>query len=382
MLAIFKPVSRRMVQMPTRRIHQPSLATAQTHPDCVFNRLPYDVRFAVYSYLEPDLALAPHKHCLAFILSCHQAKEEIEQLAHARLEQVCTVIEETSGVHAVIEIDPHNPRDITVELPCTAFDDFSTPGRAAKWKRDVLVNLHPLFAHPFDMLRIHVATEHDSFSQAVRTDFESMIRLLVKDIGVMIDHVNWWTRRLICPQKILDRIEQIFDGHSDQILSPYPSDKVDARRICISWDLRSRLNGSQVLLTGVTWHNPSTVACRCGRDRRPFEDTRASIARWRKARKERECNPLDPPNFVESICYQLQDIQHLVGEIGLVSTMRWPLSSWDGQSVAGMVERYDIHHARDILSAGLGKAVEWQSRTTAGRVVMDGENHCGCNDKC
>jgi len=376
-MPLVKDIRRRVAQIyrhHTHHTHRRSPVKGQTHSGCFFNRLPYDIRFAVYSYLEPDLALAPHKDCLGFIMSCHQAKEEIEDLARGNLGSICATIEELCGVRATIEIDPHNQRNITVGLPFAAFDDSSIPSLDARWKRCILVNLHPLFAHPFDMMRIHVAgdygpnpnvAKHEATARS--TELECTMRSLTRGIGTMIDHVNFFTQLDVYQQHgrqhYLERLEQIFSPHPDKTVPPYPTEVVRAKRICLTWDLRDTPGSSKAYIFGATWHTISIFVHPGRRSFYHFDDTRASLARWRKAKKEKKINPLDPPNLYESIYYHLHDAEYSMGEIGVASPTRWMLHIWSGQSVARLVDEHNGNSTRrEVSSMGPGGVVAYRTK--------------------
>jgi len=307
---------------------------------------------------------------LGFILSCRQAKHEIEELARERLASICTKIKNTSGVDVTIRCDPSNPRSVIVEVPHTAFDEFDASPQDANWKREVLVGLHPLFAHPFDTVHIHISSDglpksHDSTRSKPHEGFQLQLKAqaLLCAIGSMIDHVNRGVPLSVhasasryC-QSLLDRLEQRFTQTPGKDLPPYPTDEVKAKRICLSWDLRVSPMSDTVQLDGLLYHARRLTFLHIKPHYRPFDDTLHAISKWRDAQKLKKIKPLDPPNFNRAILYELADVDGLVGEIGIVSPLRWPLHVYGGPDVARMAEGYEVCNETLISSLGLGVEV-------------------------
>lgn len=199
------------------------------------------------------------------------------------------------------------------------------------------------------------------------------MRSLARGIGVMIDHVNSFTQlqyfRELRHQHLLERLEHIFNRIPNQIVSSYPIEQVRAKRICLTWDLRNASASNEVDLYGTTWHTIPIFPHWRRRSHCFFYKTRMSLAKWRKERKERKINSLNLSDFYESTYYHLQDTQQLVGEIGVVSPMRWRLDLWSRQSVAETVEHNKVSGGNecDVSSTGLGKVVTYCPRALSGR---------------
>jgi len=324
----------------------------------------------IYSYLQPGLPLAPNINCLGFILSCRQAKDEIEELVRERLAGICTKIRNASGVEVTIRCDSASPRSVTVEVPHTAFNEFDASPQDAKWKREVLVGLHPLFAHPFDMVHIHISSDglpESCISTHSKAPEEFQLQLkaqaLLCAIGSMIDHVNRGVPLSVHASAsrycgyLLDRLEQRFTQTPGKDSSPYPTDAVKAKRICLSWDLRVSPKSDTVQLNGLLYHASRLTFPHIKPHYRPFDDTLHAVSRWREAQRLKKIKPLDPPNFNRAILYELADVDGLVGEIGIVSPLRWPLHVYGGPDVARMVEGYEVCNETMISSLGLGMEV-------------------------
>lgn len=156
------------------RLHSPM----QSHQSSFFNQLPYVIRAIIYENLEPDHLppLAPRFKNLGFLLSCRQAKQELEEVAYERLGRFLRDFKRTTAIQAEIQHEDDDLRCITVQLPYTAFgkSGWATERLRLMWKREVLSGLHQLFVQYFNVVRIHIVgnsrpTTHTKARHAIRS---------------------------------------------------------------------------------------------------------------------------------------------------------------------------------------------------------------------
>lgn len=299
-----------------------------------FSRLPYDVRAIVYSYLETGQPLAPRFECLGFYLSCRQYRRDIEEFARDRLRRLCAKIENTLSVKVAIKRGLNELRSITVVLPYTAFDGLSSYPR---WKREVLSSLHPLFAYPFDMLRVHISSEQCPTLSA-QFKYESTWRSLIQDLGSVIEYSNTYNHQAHSVNDRREKFEEIFEPGSTKDDTPYPSAEVTARRICLSWDRRPSPRGDVQLSGRLIYADESY-------QRHAF-------------RMEKNQDPLNPANPQTAIVYELRSAEYPIGEIGIVSSMRWPRYEFGESSVTDMIRSFDLRRGTIVSSEGLGMQLE------------------------
>lgn len=218
-------------------------------PSCpFFEILPYDVRAIIYSYLEPE----EHPPSLrdfqpttfGFLSSCKLAKFEMDDIAACRLAKFIpifkTQFEELAGLTCNVQISctPLEYRNAKIIIPFTALDRFGNPSKVAIWKREVLMALHPLLAASFGKVQIHIDCTRDRPQCETPLDrgrAEISLHHLLRDITYMIERINGREdERAIV-------LDEIFKYESGVRPLPYPpsTPPVRARRICLSWDLRS-----------------------------------------------------------------------------------------------------------------------------------------------
>jgi hypothetical protein len=333
----------------TRYIRQgPSVASGASISSTpfTFSHLPYDVRIIIYSYLETSQPLAPRFECLGFYLSCQQFKREIEEFARDRLRNLCARIENTSSVKIAIKRDLDELRSITVVLPYTAFDDLDASSSQPKWNHEVLSNLCPLFAYPFDTLRIEISSEQCPASSIPKCDRLSAwpdvtrtLRFLIRDLGSVVECSNMNKLQAHSMNDGQDKVEQVFKPEWGKEVPLYPSIEVKARRICLSWDLRSSPRGRIRLIGRIIYAE---------------EPPHTSKGRWQAFRKEKNWNPLNPANLQTAMVYELCGAECSVGEMGIVSPMRWPLHKFGEPFVTRMVDSFDLRRGIIVSSEGVG----------------------------
>jgi hypothetical protein len=313
--------------------------TARSFP---FLRLPYDIRIIIYSYLETKPLLAPRTHSLGLYQACRHIKTELDELDHKLLESLCTRIEKTSCFDVTIKLDSNSLRHITLTLPYTVLDTTEVAFHKPKWRRYIVVALNPLFALRLDTLHIHFTSDKCSESSVPKHDtlearlhLQDTMRSLISDIGSMIMYKNYYLLQqdTIKYQRELDGIFT-FDAMED--CTPFPSHVVRAKRICLSWDLRS-LPTHQTDLVGKL-HHVTEVTTRTARFR-PKKISKAMISR--------------PGDRTLVSGYYLRDAEHLVGEVGIVSSSSWDLNGALWLHLPHLV-RNGAQEAHIISSKGLG----------------------------
>lgn len=268
-----------------------------------FERLPYDVRIIIYRYLEPGdlppLTRGFQSSTSGFILSCRCAKQDMEDIAATQLIRYLanfkTTFEKSTNLVIHISGRPSTNtlaqlRHITVALPFTAFQTLLPSARNAVWEREVLAGLHPLFAQFFDKVHIHICGTDNKPAHETLLDrgrVEVGVHSLLRDITYMIERVN---RDETAGQNGVS-IDTIFKYEMGE-RKTYPTERVNAKRICLSWDLRSDSL------------YPRPTGTLNGKRHRERAENIGEFA-------------------VPFFFYQLRDEQRMVGEMGITSETRW-----------------------------------------------------------
>jgi hypothetical protein len=330
---------------PTRQ--RPPESSGARSSSTFFSRLPYDVRMIIYSYLETGQPLAPRFECLGFYLSSQQSKREIEDFSRDRLRSLFATIENASGVKVAIKRGLDELRSITVVLPYTAFDNFYASSSQPKWKHEVLTGLHPLFAYPFDTLHIEISNEQRPISsipkcetQDAWPDVTGTLRFLIRDLGSIVEYSNTSNLRAHLLNDGQNKVEKVFKPDGAKQVAMDPSTNVKARRICLSWDHRPFPRG-RIQLSGRIIYAEEPRHSRKGK--------------WQTSRKEKSWIPA---NLQTTMVYELSDAGCSVGEMGIVSPMRWPLYKPGGPSVTRILDAFDLRRGMIVLSEGLGMELE------------------------
>ncbi|CAO2648307.1 Nn.00g075740.m01.CDS01 [Neocucurbitaria sp. VM-36] len=278
-----------------------------------FERLPYDVRAIIYSHLEPG-QLPPitsgfqQENC-GFILSCHRAKEELEEVPRIKftnyLVEFGTTFEKSTSltIHIPSISTPIIPttltqlRHVTITLPFTSLDRHRPSIRNHVWKREVLVGLHPLFALFLDQLHIHFSG-HDNMPACAslldRGKVEVNMHSLLRDVTYMIERVN---KDKTGGTNVV--VETIFKYEAGQRRQAYPSARVNAKRICLSWNLTE------------------------GEQQRGDLEIHMNGRLHRHSASEFEVHG---GNRNAEMFYHLRDKRLLVGEMGIISDSRWEMT--------------------------------------------------------
>jgi hypothetical protein len=299
-----------------------------------FNRLPYDVRAIIYHYLEPETfpPFSPgfRQTTSGFVLSCREAKQDLEEIAAMHLAKYLSEfrVTVTSIPDFTLEISAgelpksmDNLRHITITLPFSAFECFHPCSGTVCWKREVLEGLHPLFAKYFDKVRIHFRGQQNK--PATQTLFdrgcvEVAMHHLLRDITYMIEHVN---------KGQAGETMAIFKYEAGQQNAAYPRAHVKAKRICLSWDFRPEPTGTiseQVILNGRMHSVRSSRLVTVG------------------------------ANSNRPLFYHLRNEQRIVGEMGIVSNSRWKL---DNEPIMNTLLNGVSTRAEFCSSDGLGNEI-------------------------
>jgi hypothetical protein len=319
-----------------------SLGRRRSTSSCApfFTRLPYDIRALIYSHLTLDALppLAPHfpNSIIGFASSCRQAQQEIDELASCQLQAFLSRFKTTTTIDATITRDPKSRRNIIVTLPYSACESWNNE---TQWKPNILIGLHPLFAQPFDLIRIHFTRISSSASPSHSNPWENRhftqsLHTLLSYIAFMISCINVFdTSRTDCLIRAKKNIET--QGKHDEergITIKYPSASVVAKRICLSYDFRPRFTfvrfqgktrkSNNVFLSG-TLHQIKTIHVCKTKCPGPFERLMRSCVQAYKA-----LGPAPPPLLINAARYTLCDGSGAVGEVGLVSPTRWDMT-WD-----------------------------------------------------
>jgi len=321
-----------------------------------FERLSYDIRAVIYSYLEPDQfpPFSPRFQELGFLLSCRQAKTELEEVAFLRLEAFLERFRRAAPFPMVVKSDIENLRCVTVELPFGAFSGAGWDGAGMRvmWKREVLTALHQLFAQHFDMVRLHVCDRQNTGASLEKHTLLALGRVelamhgLLRDIEYMIKRVN--AHRDTADACII--MDTIFPYVLGERSRHYPAEHVKASRISLTWDLRSNITTSEapVALNGKLHQaRPKIIDAPSSSSRVATKDLRPAI----------EEEPLEPiPNGGPWYCerptyYHLHGHRRLVGEMCLQSRHRWAKPrSWSSNELLNGLDEF----AEYISSSHLG----------------------------
>ncbi|KAH8731788.1 hypothetical protein GQ44DRAFT_766844 [Phaeosphaeriaceae sp. PMI808] len=275
-----------------------------SHHKSIFEYLPYDIRAIIYSYLEPNSVppLAPKFECLGFLLSCRKAKQELEEIASDRLGAYLECFHKTKNFEARVKKDEVDVRNLTITLPFTAFDVWGTGyTNQVQWNRKVFTGLHPLLSQYFGTLRIHIANNFASSNVPPHStlvekgQLEVAMHKLLRDISCMIERVRRAYIETSNSSNVQPHLDVIF-GY-EQNSTAYPTTPVRAKRICLSWNLQPT-GSEEIALNGILCHT-----------RQLYIST--------------SLQPQVPNHFSGAKFYRLHDIQHLVGEMGIISPSRW-----------------------------------------------------------
>jgi hypothetical protein len=302
----------------------------QPHPESFFTRFPYDIRVVIYSYLEPTALppFAPSFSNPGFYLSCHQAKQELDEIVHDCLCKYLAHIKTTMNTDFNPTIDPNKPHNITVTVPFAGLHNIASnsPYKAQlPWTNEVLSKLHPLFAEYFYTVRIHIGTgsatdtvpEHTTLSERGRIEV-SMHRLL-RDVAYMINRVNYVRPESDTAGGGNVPLGTMFPHTQGEEEKSSPPRHIKTRRICLSWDLRDKADAQDVVLNGKLYQS-----CNLGRESYSAE----ALARRAKQTEpdlsnevgQQDGNPAWRPR---TVFYHVRDDQRLAGQMCLQSNRRW-----------------------------------------------------------
>ncbi|KAH7079675.1 hypothetical protein FB567DRAFT_552078 [Paraphoma chrysanthemicola] len=335
-------------------------AARQSSP--FFSRLPYDIRLIVYTHLlaSNEPLIAPKYSCPEFVLCCRQAKCEIDELHSKSRRTFIADFEASTGVQIEVQHSPSTMKNVTILLPSTAFDEGHKRPFNPKWKRAVLVALHPIFAQRFDIVRIHILIDQTAGSRGgiLFPDVKSYeSRSLMRDLAIMIERVNRWHlfgTRISDLQK-REVLEEIFNHDSWGNIPLYPSAEVRAKRICLTWD--SRPNPcDEVRLGG--WMHEARISWR-------YERSNALMTLKRKAKMRQMGRALKEKYFIEedsgrdAFCmfYEMKNGESVAGESGLISTGRWGLLL-GSLRLEYLVDHVGVENRRVVSSNGFGQDIK------------------------
>lgn len=136
---------------------------------------------------------------VGFYPSCRQAKFEIDEVATTNLRTVSQEIKSVIGAEVHIDQDAQNLEDVVVVISGTTVEDFTVLLQSGEWKRSLLVSLHPLFAHTFNIVRLHLCVNRnmglDSSPQGgllARTRLGGEMTSFIRNLGAVVDHANYY----------------------------------------------------------------------------------------------------------------------------------------------------------------------------------------------
>jgi hypothetical protein len=163
-----------------------------------FTNLPYDIRVLVYRYIDTDPPFTPRTDTLALYLSCQSIRNDLDDIENDKLNGLCARIESKAGIKLNAQRDPDQPRCLTVVLPYDVFDNVRRSFSCPKWRREILVPLHQLFALHLDTLHIKLSSHQANpnipipFTNTLRSKFghEEAMQFLLHAICRIIDYVN------------------------------------------------------------------------------------------------------------------------------------------------------------------------------------------------
>lgn len=335
----------------------------QTHPLSFFARLPYDIRAVIYGYLEPS-QFPPFSHRFeefGFLLSCHQAKAELEEIAFQRLKAFLDKLRLSIPFPLALKIDVHDLRRITVGLPFSAFSGAGWYGTGMRimWKREVLTALHQLFAKYFDVVHIHISDrgssegspEHDTLSALGR--IELAMHGLLRDIEYMIKRVN--AHQDTAEEGV--SMDVIFPYVLGEGSRQYPTEHVKTMRMCLTWDFRSdatSFHGQTALNGKLHRARLKTVDILPNSSGTAVRETGLLIEDQALERMPE----IDPSDCEVPIYYHLHGHSRLVGEMGLECRNRWSEpQSWSSNELLNglddMAEYIYSEHVGAQLRLGL-----------------------------
>jgi hypothetical protein len=308
--------------------------------------LPYDIRVLVYKYIDTDPPFSPRTNTLALYLSCQSIRNDLDDIEIDKLNRICARIESKAGIELNAQCDPDQPRCLTIVLPYNAFDNTEQSFQRPKWRRELLASLHPLFALHLETLHIKLSSKHCPDSSIplnntlrARLNHEDVMQNLIQDICAMIDYVN--------PGLNEAYFKGILGGGQMEEIGSYPTAKVRAKRICLSWDLRP---------------SPGDAIHVSGRIIKVWTPTRR-VTRWqdlrrKSLRRKSSINkaPLDPfpwAKYPLVMKYHLRGADLQVGEIGIISPSRWVLD----ELIKRLVANHDLCEISIISSAGVGREI-------------------------
>lgn len=325
-----------------------SYVNLQLHQGSFFAVLHYDIRQIIYTYLLPEdippfVAIIPET-IVGFSISCKLAYGETLQPTKQRLDR--RIEDFTSTFAAATKVTPcikYDLRNFIITLPFHAFHNINAePGRA-RWKREVITNLHPFFTLFFDTVRIHVRTEDpeaqpDSSTPLARAKLEVSMQSILRDLTYVVERVQRAAYKneadpSIRPQQSRAPVIDAIFKYTPNRPPPYPSDCINAERICLTWDLRPPLEHDAHLpppiLNGKLHHliSDKTIMTQDTSDR-----MRLISAASHKARSllpEDIAFTSDNSSIKHAMVYQLRDSERLSGEMGIVSLTRWTTMVFD-----------------------------------------------------
>ena len=311
----------------------------RSSPTAFFTRLPYDIRAIIYSYLAPEILppLSPRfpTSIIGFVGSCRQAQQEIEEVASDHLQGFLSRFKTNNTISATITRDAKNPKCVIITLPFSACVSWTNE---ARWKPNVLISLHPLFAQPFDLVRIYFSPnssiESPIHNTAKHRQFDNSLHSLLSAIVSMISRINvFHTSQTVYPSRLMQHLEMQRDRDAREATGPkYYSAPIVARRICLSYDFRPRSTlvrfpgkhrrSDNVVLTGTLHQIKTTFVCRT---KRPSALERLTLS---CVQAYKAWGPAPALRLHNAACYTLSDASRAIGEVGLVSPSRWDLT-WD-----------------------------------------------------
>ncbi|KAH7071439.1 hypothetical protein BKA63DRAFT_72879 [Paraphoma chrysanthemicola] len=327
-----------------------------------FTHLPYDIRHIVYTHLlaSNEPLITPKHACPEFILCCRQAKREIDELYTQSHRNFIADFETSTGVQIEVQHYPRTIKNVTILLPSTAFDEGHKRPFNPKWKRAVLVALHPLFAQRFNTVRIHILIDQTAGSRGgilfpdVKP-YES--HSLMRDLAIMIERVNRWHLfgSTISDLQRREVLEEIFNHDSWENIPLYPSAKVRAKRICLTWDSRPK-SCDEVRLGG--WMHEARISWQ-------YERPNALMNLKRKAKMRQVGRELREKYFMkedkgrDAFCmfYEMENRESTVGESGIISTGRWDLAL-GSLNLEHLVQRIGVENRRAVSSNGFGQDIK------------------------
>ncbi|KAF1844853.1 uncharacterized protein K460DRAFT_99666 [Cucurbitaria berberidis CBS 394.84] len=311
-----------------------------THPVSFFERLPYDVRASIYSYIEagdlPPITRGFQPSASGFLISCRSAKQDLEEIAARSLgkflREFKSTFENTTDCTIQISDFPESStlaelRSLRITLPFTSFCPIKSSDWKYVWKREVLAGLHPLLRLYSDKIHLHFSGPDNMpacKSLLDRGRVEVSMHSILRKIAIMLESLNRWKTGTDSMAGILS-VERIFKYEVGRQRDTWINARVNAKRICLSWDLRDNVleeNGQTITLNGKL-HRIQVPVIENGSEKKDA-----------------------------AIFYHLRDEQRLVGEMGVVSDGRWELR----EDIDRLLNGVSTHWVY-CSSSGLGKAL-------------------------